>query len=74
MFCRKYILRNFVKFTGKQPRQSLFFNKVAGLNWFCFANQLTGFYIWGTQAFNGLTKESNFRQVDTRTKTPRYKI
>ena len=27
---RKGALRNFAKFTGKQPCQSLFFNKVAG--------------------------------------------
>ena len=31
MFCRKGVLRNFAKFTGKQLCQSLFFNKVAGL-------------------------------------------
>ena len=31
MFCKKGVLRNFVKFTGKHLRQSLFFNKVAGL-------------------------------------------
>ena len=28
----KGVLRNFVKFTGKHLCQSLFFNKVAGLN------------------------------------------
>ena len=31
MFCKKDILRNFAKFTGKRLCQSLFFNKVAGL-------------------------------------------
>ena len=31
MFCRKDVLRNFVKFTGKHLCQSLFFNIVAGL-------------------------------------------
>ena len=31
VFCKKDILRNFTKFTGKRLRQSLFFNKVAGL-------------------------------------------
>ena len=31
MFCRKGVLRNFAKFTGKQLCQSYFFNKVAGL-------------------------------------------
>ena len=30
---RKGVLRNFVKFTGKNLRQSLFFNKVADLLW-----------------------------------------
>ena len=29
--CKKGALRNFTKFTGKRLRQSLFFNKVAGL-------------------------------------------
>ena len=31
VFCRKGVLRNFAKFTGKHLCQSLFFNKVAGL-------------------------------------------
>ena len=31
MFCKKGVLRNFAKSTGKQLRLSLFFNKVAGL-------------------------------------------
>ena len=31
MICKKGILRNFKKFTGKQLCQSLFFNKVAEL-------------------------------------------
>ena len=31
MFCKKDVLRNFAKFTGKHLCQSLFFNKVAGL-------------------------------------------
>ena len=31
VFCKKDNLRNFVKFTGKQRCQSLFFNKVASL-------------------------------------------
>ena len=30
VFCKKVLLRNFVKFTGKHLCQSLFFNKVAG--------------------------------------------
>ena len=29
MFCKKGVLRNFAKFTGKQLRQTLFLNKVA---------------------------------------------
>ena len=31
VFCKKGILRNFAKLTGKHLCQSLFFNKVAGL-------------------------------------------
>ena len=31
VFCKKGILKNFTKFTGKHLCQSLFFNKVAGL-------------------------------------------
>ena len=31
VFCKKCVLRNFTKFTGKHPCQSLFFNKVADL-------------------------------------------
>ena len=31
VFCKKGILRNFARFTGKHLCQSLFFNKVAGL-------------------------------------------
>ena len=31
LFCKKDVLRNFAKFTGKHLSQCLFFNKVAGL-------------------------------------------
>ena len=31
VFCKKGVLRSFVKFTGKHLCQSIFFNKVAGL-------------------------------------------
>ena len=31
VFCKKDVLRNFTKFTGKHLCQSLFFNEVAGL-------------------------------------------
>ena len=31
MLCKKGVIRNFAKFTGKQPSQRLFFNKVTGL-------------------------------------------
>ena len=44
MFCKKGVLRNFTKFTGKQLWQSLFFNKVAkrlrclflDIAWYCW--------------------------------------
>ena len=32
VFCKKGVLRKFAKFLGKHQRQSLFFNKVAGLH------------------------------------------
>ena len=37
MFCKKGLLKNFAKYTGKHLRQCLFFNKVAGLGqvFFC---------------------------------------
>ena len=31
VFCRKGVLKNFVEFSGEHQRQSLLFNKVAGL-------------------------------------------
>ena len=31
MFCRKGVLRNFAKFTGKHLCKSLFFNKITGI-------------------------------------------
>ena len=31
VFCKKVVLRNFTKFTGKHLGRGLFFNKVAGL-------------------------------------------
>ena len=31
LFCKKGVLKDFTKFTGKHLCQSLFFNKVAGL-------------------------------------------
>ena len=37
VFCRKGVLRNFAKFTGKHLCQSLFFNKVAGLRQVCIS-------------------------------------
>ena len=32
VFCKKGVLRNFAKFTGKDLCQSLFFNEVAGVS------------------------------------------
>ena len=34
VFCKKSVLRNFTKFTGKHLCQGLFFNKVAGTPFF----------------------------------------
>ena len=35
VFCKKGVLKNFAKFTGKHLFQSLFLNKVAGLSTNC---------------------------------------
>ena len=35
VFCEKGVLRNFAKFTGKRPCQTLFFNKFTGLRPAC---------------------------------------
>ena len=43
MFCEKDVLRNFAKFTGKHLCQSLFFDKVAGLN--CRPSSINGIQI-----------------------------
>ena len=37
VFCKRGVLRNFAKFTGKHLRQSLFFNKVEHLRWLLLA-------------------------------------
>ena len=41
VFCKKDILRNVPKFTGKHLCQSLFFNKVAGLRSATFVKKET---------------------------------
>ena len=40
VFCKKSVLRNFTKSTGKHLCQRLFFNKVAGLNFEKFLRAL----------------------------------
>ena len=40
VFCKKGVLRNFAKFTGKHLCQSLFFNKVTGLRPTTFSNEI----------------------------------
>ena len=40
VFCKKGVLRNFAKFTGKHLCQSLFFNKVAGMRLLLHAKKL----------------------------------
>ena len=52
VFCKKGVLRNFTKFTGKHLCQSLFFNKVADLR--SLSNQWTGFYMIGTSIMKEL--------------------
>ena len=40
MFCKRGVLRNFAKFTGKHLCQGLFFKKVAGLRLFLLKKSL----------------------------------
>ena len=40
VFCKKGVLRNFAKLTGKCMCQSLFLNKIAGLSTFCRTDHL----------------------------------
>ena len=44
VFCKKGVLRNFAKFTGKHLYQRLFFDKVAGLRPGVFLRILRNFY------------------------------
>ena len=49
VFCKKSVLRNFAKFTGKHLCMSLFFNKVAGLqacNFILKNDSGTGLFLW----------------------------
>ena len=48
VFCKKVVLRNFAKFTGKHLCQSLFFNTVAGLAWNVIKKRDsgTGVFLW----------------------------
>ena len=58
MFCRKGVLRNFAKFTGKHLCQSLFLNKVSGLNFFFIPGK------------NLLEKTGNNTQIEWQTLKP----
>ena len=47
VFCKKGVLRNFAKFTGKHLYQSLYFNKVAGqVCNFIKTGSSTGVFLW----------------------------
>ena len=46
MLCKKAVLRNFAKFTGKHMCQSLVFNKVAGLRLYQKRDSGTGVFLW----------------------------
>ena len=49
VFCKKGVLKNFTKFTGKHLCQNLFFNKVAGLqacNFILKNDSGTGLFLW----------------------------
>ena len=51
MFCKKDVLKNFAKFTGKHLYESLFLNKVAGLRPRSFLDSGTSAFLWALQGF-----------------------
>ena len=66
VFYKKGVLKNFAKFTGKHPCQSLLLtleplndqcsHHVESSQLICRANQLTAFYMMGTLVVKGLIK------------------
>ena len=42
VFCKKGVIRNFARFTGKHLYQRLFFNKVAGLRLATLLKRVSG--------------------------------
>ena len=59
VFCKKDVLRNFAKFTGKHLCLSVFFNKIAGLRQHLF--------LWNT--LGGCFKKYRFFRIDILSKT-----
>ena len=53
VFCKKEVLENFEKFTGKHLCLSLFFNKVAGLGLLLKKRLWHRFFLWILQNFSG---------------------
>ena len=51
VFCKKGVVRNSAKLTGKQLRQSLFFNKVAGLRPATSLKKRLGFFPMNFEKF-----------------------
>ena len=66
VFYKKGVLKNFAKFTGKHPCQSLLLtleplndqcsHHIESSQLICRANQLTAFYMMGTLVVKGLIK------------------
>ena len=51
VFCKKVVLRNFVKFTGNQLCQNLFFNRPEACN-FIEKERCTGVFLWILRIFS----------------------
>ena len=73
VFCKKDVLRNFTKFTGKHLCQSLFLNKVADLR--CFPVNVAKFlrapFLQNTSAsYYMITTQKLFNEVWIYTSTP----
>ena len=75
MFYKKGVFKNFAKFTGKHPCQSLFFNKIAGLqNGQTYSNNSPAkaekrFTDWMCFLPSNLMEEISPSRIDEKTKT-----
>ena len=66
LFCKKGVLRNFTKFTGKRLYHSLFFNKVVGLI------KRVSSDAWGNYSSKNYSSENYAKELDSLKKDQRF--